>query len=152
MAPSRRSTGQRHSTFAKAFGDPIPINIIDESDTRKKPVNFNIDSPSDQIYPSAKPSLKSPIQEMGFADKSPEYKACMNFLEAIIPKNKAKQTDKVIDLILSDESPNKMDILYIDNKTSSNLTDNSANKEATQEEHEKLEDDNNNQEVDEPMK
>ena len=25
-APSRRSTGQRHSTLAKAFGDRIPIN------------------------------------------------------------------------------------------------------------------------------
>ena len=151
MPPSRRSTRQRHSTLAIAFGDPIPINTINESGTRKKPVNFNIDSP-DQIYPSAKPSLKSPIQEMGFADKSSEYKACMKFLEAISPKNKAKQTDEVIDLISSDESPNKMDILYIDNKTSSKVTDNNANKEATQEEHKKLEDDNNNQEVDEPMK
>ena len=87
---------------------------------------------------------------MGFADKSPEYKACMDFLEAISPKNKAKYTDEVIGLISSDESPNKMDILYIE--SSNNIANNNANKEATQEEHEKLEDDNNNQEVDEPMK
>ena len=45
-----------------------------------------------------------------------------------------------------------MDILYIDNKTSSNVTDIRAYKEAPQEEHEKLEADNDNQEVDEPMK
>ena len=99
MPPSRRSSRQRQSTLAKAFGDPIPINTINESDTRTKPVNFNIDSP-DQIYPSAKP----------------------------------------------------MDILYIDHKASSKVTDKNANKEATQEEHEKLEDDNITQEVDEPMK
>ena len=84
---------------------------------------------------------------MGFADKSLEYQACMNFLEAISPKNKAEEMDEVIDLILSDESPNKMDILYVENKKSSNKTDNTTDKEATQEEHEKLEDDNNNQEV-----
>ena len=76
----------------------------------------------------------------------------MNFLEAISPKNKAKQTDEVIDLISSDESPNKMDILYIENKKSSNEADNNTNNDATQEEHEKLEDDNNNQEVEETMK
>ena len=150
MALSRRSTRHRQSTLAKAFGDPIPINSINESDTSKKPLNFNIDSPSDQIYPPAKPSLKSLIQEMGFADKSPEYKACMDFLETFSPKNKGKHTDEVIDLILSDESPNKMDILYIE--PSSNIADTNADKQATQEEHEKLEDDNNNQEVDEPMK
>ena len=61
----------------------------------------------------------------------------MDFLEAISPKNKAKHTDEVIDLISSDESLNKMDILDI--KPSSNITDTNANKEATQEEHEKLE-------------
>ena len=96
MAPSTRSSRHLHSTLAKAFGDPIPINTIDESDTRKKPVNFNIDSPSDRIYPSAKPSLKSLIQEMGFLEKSPENKACMNFLEAISPKNKAKQMEIIV--------------------------------------------------------
>ena len=80
---------------------------------------------------------------MGFADNSPEYQACMNFLEAISPKNKANQTDEVIDLISSDESPNKMNILYIENKRSSNEAENITNNDATQEEHEKLEDDNN---------
>ena len=71
----------------------------------------------------------------------------MNFLEAISPKKQAEEMDEVIELILSDESPNKMDILYVENKKSSNKTDNTTDKEATQEEHEKLEDDNNNQEV-----
>ena len=57
MAPSRRSTRQRHSILAKAFGDPIlPINTIEESATHKKPENLNIDSPSDQIYPTTKPN------------------------------------------------------------------------------------------------
>ena len=149
MVLSRRSTRHRQPTLAKAFGNPIPINNINESNSSKK-LNFNIDSPSDQIYPSEKPSLKSLIQEMSFPDKSPEYIACMNFLEAISPKNKAKHTDEVIDLISSDESPNKMDILNI--KQSSNTANTMENKEAIQEEHEKLEDDNNNQEVDEPMK
>ena len=87
---------------------------------------------------------------MGFADKSPEYKACMDFLEALSPKNKAKHTDEIIDLISSDESPSKMDILYIEPNI--NIANTIANKKATQEEHEKLEEDNNNQEVDEPMK
>ena len=84
---------------------------------------------------------------MGFTDKSPDYQACMNFLEAISPKNKAKQTDEVIDLISSDEIPNKMDIQYVENKKNSNEADNTTNNDATQEEHEKLEGDNNNQET-----
>ena len=71
----------------------------------------------------------------------------MNFLEAISPKNKAKQTDEVIDLISSDEIPNKMDIQYVENKKNSNEADNTTNNDATQEEHEKLEGDNNNQET-----
>ena len=149
MVSSRRSTRHRQPTLAKTFENPIPINNINESDSSKKP-NFNIDSPSDQIYPPEKPSLKSLIQEMGFTDNSPEYRACISFLEAISPKNKAKHTDEVIDLISSDESPNKMDFLYIEQ--SSNTANTIDNKEATQEENEKLEDDNNNQEIDEPMK
>ena len=86
MAPRKRSTGHCQSALAKAFGDHIPINTIEESTTHRKPVNFNIDSPSDQIYSPTKTNLKSLIQEMGFADKSPEYRASMNFLEAISPK------------------------------------------------------------------
>ena len=113
MVPSRRSTRHRQPTLAKAFGNPIPINNINESDSSKK-LNFKIDSPSDQIYSPEKPSLKSLIQEIGFTDKSPEYRACMTFLEAISPKYKAKNTDEVFDLISSDESPNKIDILCIE--------------------------------------
>ena len=129
MVPSRRSARHRQPTLAKAFGNPIPINNINESDSSKK-TNFNIDSPSDQIYPPEKPSLKSLIQEIGFTDKSLEYRAFMNFLEAISPKNKAKHTDEVIDLISSDGSPNKMDILYIEQ--SSNTANTIENKETTQ--------------------
>ena len=89
---------------------------------------------------------------MGFTDKSPEYQACINFLEAISPKNKGIQTDEVVDLISSDESPNKTVILYIENKISSNEADNNTNNNAMQEENEKAEDDKNNQEVEETKK
>ena len=98
-----------------------------------------------------KPSLKLLIQETGFTDKTPEYQACMNFLEAISPENKAKQTE-VIDFISSDESSNKVDIFYIENKKSSKEADNTTKKDATQEKHKKLEDDNNKQEVEETLK
>ena len=70
----------------------------------------------------------------------------MNFLEASSPKNKGKQTDEVVDLISSDESPNKTVILYIENKISNNEVDNNTNNNAMQEENEKAEDDKNNQE------
>ena len=83
---------------------------------------------------------------MGFTDTTPEYQACMNFLEAISPRNKEKTTDEIIDLISSDDSPNKMEIMYVDTKQGGKQTDNTIN-EATQEEHEKLEDDNNNEEA-----
>ena len=73
----------------------------------------------------------------------------MNFPEAISPKNKAKHINEVIDIISPDESPNKMDSLYIEPR--SNIANTNANKEATQEEYEKLEDGNNNPNVDEPM-
>ena len=151
MAPMRRSIRQRHSTLAEAFGDPIPINTIEESITHKKPVKFNIDSPPDHMNSPTIPSLKSFIQEMGFTDKTPEYQVCMNFL-AISPTNKVKQTDEVINLISSGESPNKTVVLCIENKKNSNEADNTANNDATQEEHEKLEDDNNNQEAEETEK
>ena len=152
MAPTRRSIRQRHSTLAEAFGDPIPINTIEESITHKKTVKFNIDSPPDHMNSPTKPSLKSLIQEMGFTDKTHEYQTCMNFREAISPKNKVKQTEEIIDLISSDESPNKMVILCIENKKSSNEADNTTNNDATQKEHDKLEDDNNNQEAEETEK
>ena len=48
MAPTRRSIRQRHLTMAKAFGDPIPINTIEEPAAHKNPVKINIDSPPDQ--------------------------------------------------------------------------------------------------------
>ena len=110
-------------------------------------MKFNIDSPPDQQTSPAKPGLKALIQEMGFTDKTPEYQACMNFLEAIRPKNKEKTTDEIIDLISSDDSPNKMEFPYVETKQGGGKqTDNTFNK-ATQEEYEKLEDDNNNEEA-----
>ena len=151
-ASSGCSTHQRHSTLAKFFGDPIPIKSIEEPNTHKKPLKLNLDSTPDEINSETKPSLKSLIQVMGFRDKSPEYQACMNFLEAICPKNKGIQTDEVVDLISSDESPNKTVILYIENKISNNEVDNNTNNNAMQEENEKAEDDKNNQEVEETKK
>ena len=55
---------------------------------------------------------------MGFTEKTPEYQACMNFLEATSPKYKKKEksTGEVIDLISSGDSPNKMDILFIERR------------------------------------
>ena len=59
MAPWRRSTRHCQSALAKDFGNPIPINTIEESTTHRKLLNFNIDSPSDQIHPPTKRNLKS---------------------------------------------------------------------------------------------
>ena len=61
-ASSGRSTPRRYSTLAKFFGDSIPINSIEEPNTHKKPLKFNLDSPPDEINSETKPSLKSLIQ------------------------------------------------------------------------------------------
>ena len=50
------------------------------------------------------PNLKSLISEMGFHEKSPEYQACLTFLDAIRPK---EQTTQIVDLISPTESPEK---------------------------------------------
>ena len=115
-------------------------------------MNFIVDSPPHEINAPTKPSLKSLYQEMGFTDKSPEYPACTNFLEAKSPKIKGKQTNEVIDLISSDESPNKMEILFIEDKKGSMEANSNPNNNAIQEEQEKAEDDNNNQNVENPKK
>ena len=80
---------------------------------------------------------------MGYTDRTREYQACVNFLEVISPNNKGKTTDKIIDLISSDDNPKKMEILCVETKQGGKQMDSTGN-EATQEEHEKLEDDNNN--------
>ena len=52
---------------------------------------------------------------MGFAKKSPQYQACVNFIEAINPKNSTKETD-VVDLTSPTENvtiDNNNDILLV---------------------------------------
>ena len=44
------------------------------------------------------PSLKSLIQEMGFSEKTPEYKTCVQFIQAISPKHRTSIINDVIDL------------------------------------------------------
>ena len=94
------------------MGNPIPINAVEDtlqSPTRK----FSIDSPTDRISsshvtttPEKKPSLKSLISEMGFHEKSHEYRACIKFLAAIRSKDKA-DTTQIVDLVSPTESPEK---------------------------------------------
>ena len=69
---------------------------------------------------------------MGFTDKTPEYQACMNFREAVSPKNEEKPTDKILDLISLDDSPNKMEILFIKRKQGGKQGDDNTINKATQ--------------------
>ena len=63
---------------------------------------------------------------MGFSDKTPQYQACLKFIEAISPKQGIKK-DEVIDLTsLTDEdmTENNNDILLIkEEKNKKNATD-----------------------------
>ena len=57
---------------------------------------------------------------MGFHEKSPEYQACVKFLEAIKPKQKKEehQQIEIIDLVFPAESPRKkqnMEVLVVTN-------------------------------------
>ena len=56
---------------------------------------------------------------MGFHEKSWEYKACVQFLEAIRPKSKEEeqQSAEIVDLVSPAESPEKqnMEVLVIAN-------------------------------------
>ena len=53
------------------------------------------------------PSLNSLIQEMGFTEKTPKYKACVQFILAISPKHKPTTASDVIDLTPTTEAENK---------------------------------------------
>ena len=96
LAPIRKSGGARQSAQAGASGNMVPINAIGEVPTSSAK-QFSIESPADQIperrsshesTPEREPSLKSLISEMGFHEKSLEYKARVRFLEAIKQKSK----------------------------------------------------------------
>ena len=55
---------------------------------------------------------------MGFAEKSPQYQACLKFIEAISPKNITKEID-VVDLTSPTEEKtidNNNDILFVKDK------------------------------------
>ena len=77
----------RQSTLTMALENPIPINKIDKTNTSKTK-QFEIDLPPEKSASENYPSLKLLFQEMGFAEKTPEYKACVKIIKAISPKNK----------------------------------------------------------------
>ena len=93
-----------------------------------------------------KASPKTLKQEIGFSDHSPEYQACIKFLEAISPKSKSRMQEKseTIDLISPENSPEKETtaVPSIEKTGGNDKTVNKKNDE-TNEEHE---DDNNNKE------
>ena len=64
-----------------------------KEDTRTK---LSVKLSSQEKTPDT-PSLKILIQEMGFSEKTPEYKACIQFIQAISPKHKTNVIDEVID-------------------------------------------------------
>ena len=104
---TRKSTRARQATLATALGNPIPINAIQNTSTAGTK-HFEIDSPPEKT--SDTPSQKFLIQEMGFSEKTPEYKACIQFIKAISPKQKTNVIDEVIDLTSSAEADDeKMD-------------------------------------------
>ena len=116
----RKSTRNRQSALSHAFGTPVPINAIEnkKNEETKQPIRFQIDSPPDRQEDNY-PSLKSLMQEMGFTEKTPHFKACIKLVETISPKNKTNQTE-VVDFIsppIEDEPTDTNDeILFINTK------------------------------------
>ena len=115
---NKKSTRNRQATLATALGNPIPISTIQiASATGKK--QFEIDSPPEKSTQDS-PSLKSLIQEMWFTEKTPEYKACAQFIQAISPKHKPTTTSDVIDLTSPTEAGDEMmennDIIFVNTK------------------------------------
>ena len=97
LAPQKKSARNRQSALTNAFGNAVPINTNErnnENNEEQKAFRFEIDSPPDKPK-SEYPSLKSLIQEMGFTEKTPQYQACVKFIEAISSKHSAKQADVV---------------------------------------------------------
>ena len=118
--PLRKSTRNHHSALSHAFGNPVPINAIEDkkNEETKQPIRFQIDSPPVR-QENAYPSLKCLIQEMGFTEKTPQFKACIKLIEAISPKSKTNQTE-VVDLISppieNEPTDTNNDILFINTK------------------------------------
>ena len=83
---TRKSTRNRQATLATALGNPIPIA---QKAVRNRLTTRKMQEPQ---------SLKSLIQEMGFTENTPEYKACVQFIQAISPKHKPTTASDVIDL------------------------------------------------------
>ena len=78
-ASLRKSTRNRQSALSTAFGNPVPINVINNKNNgEKKTLQFEIFSPPDKQSTDNYPSLKSLIQEMGFTEKTPQFRACKN--------------------------------------------------------------------------
>ena len=121
--PSRKSTRIHQSALSNAFGNAIPINaIFKPKNIERESRRFEIDSPPEQEK-SNYPSLKTLIKKMGFSDETPQYQACLKFIEAISPKQ-ANKKDEVVDLTsLADEemAENNNDFLLIkEGKTQEN--------------------------------
>ena len=76
--------------------------------TIKKRKQFEIDSPPDKQNTDNYASLKSLIQEIGFTEKTPQYKVCVKFIETISPKSKTSHTD-VVDLTSPKEEDDTID-------------------------------------------
>ena len=115
---TRKSTKNRQATLATALGNPIPISTIQiASATGKK--QFEIDSSPDKSAQDL-PSLKSLTQETGFTKKTPEYKACVQFIQAISTKHKPITASDVIDLTsraeAEDETTENNDRLFVNTK------------------------------------
>ena len=129
LAPQKKSTRKRQSALTNAFVNAVPINIINEQTEsnevqKEKEFRTKTDSPPDQSK-SEYPSLKSLIQEMVFMDNTPQYQACLKFVEAISPKQSAKQTE-VVDLTSPTEDEkveNNNDILFVKNMDTQKKTD-----------------------------
>ena len=69
---TRKSTRNRQAKLATALGIPIPINAIQVTSANGTK-QFEIDSPPEKSKQDL-PSLKFLIQEIGFLEKTPEYK------------------------------------------------------------------------------
>ena len=91
--PLRKSTRNRQSALSHAFGNAVPFNAIEDkkNEETKQPIRFQIDSPSNRQEDNCR-SLKSLIQEMGFTEKSPQFKACIKIIEAISPEKQDKSS------------------------------------------------------------
>ena len=77
--PLRKATRNGKSVLSHAFGNPVPINAIEDkkNEETKQPSRFQIDSPPDR-QENAYPSLKPLIQEMALLKKLPNSKHASN--------------------------------------------------------------------------